>query len=148
MGLFSTANWCKWLLPGLDFPIDQEQQADQKQWTGNYQVNRPIKAPGETDNVTGSQSEEEDPADPFPTPGNSQDEQDSESGEEMHEKGQQGLPEIVPFTEYIQGKQADENSQQDTHAPGRPEEGRVDGFLHGGILSDAAVKNSIQALGA
>jgi len=85
MGVFSTVKYCNWLLPGLDFPIDQEQQAGQEHWAGNYQVNQPNQAHAETDNVTGSQADEEHPAGPFPAPGNRQGEQDRESGEEMHE---------------------------------------------------------------
>ena len=122
---------------GFPEPIDQKERTSQQGWASKQEIGCDMLAAAGDDDVTCSQTDEKQPAQPFPAPAQQQCRQDKDRRQQVDEECQGRLPEAGACTKYIQGKQTDKDSQQNTRTPGQPVENFFANCLHGNSLHEA-----------
>src|SRR5208283_442481 len=68
---------------------------------------------------------------PLPAPGDGQDRQNDPRRDQVHEKGEDRLPEPVTLIENVQGEQTEEHGEEQTQDSRCPEQQRFPGGFHG-----------------
>ena len=75
----------------------------------------------EGDEIYYCQGGEKQGSNPFPAPGQSEDEQEQASRDEVNQEGKERVPKTVIFLKHVEGKDADEAGKEDANDPRGPE---------------------------
>src|SRR5512142_3108850 len=108
----SPCSGCRGLACGAELgavvPAEQEQSAQEEQGSGKNGVSGPVEPSPEGDDIECSQRGEQEAADPFPSPGNRQDEQEEAGWDEVDQQRNERVPEALVFAEHVQREETDQ----------------------------------------